>query len=151
MERYRRGHNGPDSKSGSGVTRSWVRIPPAPPKDNYPNTCAILNHNIGVFWLNFPYNEKSPLKAHQKNASRGFLFFIRKAPVLFNIKKEELSIGDEPQEAQPDIFTQDRSCLIEVVSAEIPSDYLIEAEIIYHNTSYVVTSILSFQKNSISF
>ena len=31
MEVYRSGHNGPHSKCGNGVTRSWVRIPPLPP------------------------------------------------------------------------------------------------------------------------
>ncbi len=30
-EVYRSGHNGPHSKCGNGVTRSWVRIPPLPP------------------------------------------------------------------------------------------------------------------------
>ena len=31
-DRYRSGHNGPDSKSGSRASGSWVRIPPYPPK-----------------------------------------------------------------------------------------------------------------------
>ena len=31
MDRYRSGHNGPDSKSGSLARGSWVRIPPCPP------------------------------------------------------------------------------------------------------------------------
>ena len=31
MDRYRSGHNGPDSKSGSRASGSWVRIPPYPP------------------------------------------------------------------------------------------------------------------------
>ena len=32
MERYRRGHNGADSKSdGPGQPDTWVRIPPSPP------------------------------------------------------------------------------------------------------------------------
>ena len=30
-DRYRSGHNGPDSKSGSPAMGSWVRIPPCPP------------------------------------------------------------------------------------------------------------------------
>ena len=34
MDRYRSGHNGPDSKSGSHVSGSWVRIPPCPPMKN---------------------------------------------------------------------------------------------------------------------
>ena len=32
MDRYRSGHNGPDSKSGSRASGSWVRIPPCPPQ-----------------------------------------------------------------------------------------------------------------------
>lgn len=32
MDRYRSGHNGPDSKSGSRASGSWVRIPPYPPR-----------------------------------------------------------------------------------------------------------------------
>ena len=36
-EVYRSGHNGPHSKCGNGVTRSWVRIPPLPPRGNNPN------------------------------------------------------------------------------------------------------------------
>lgn len=36
-EVYRSGHNGPHSKCGNGVTRSWVRIPPLPP------SCTQLN------------------------------------------------------------------------------------------------------------
>ena len=32
MDRYRSGHNGPDSKSGSLARGSWVRIPPCPPQ-----------------------------------------------------------------------------------------------------------------------
>ena len=35
MEAYRSGHNGADSKSVSGATRSWVRIPPLPPTNCY--------------------------------------------------------------------------------------------------------------------
>ena len=34
MDRYRSGHNGPDSKSGSRASGSWVRIPPYPPKES---------------------------------------------------------------------------------------------------------------------
>ena len=37
LEVYRSGHNGPHSKCGNGVTRSWVRIPPLPP------SCTQLN------------------------------------------------------------------------------------------------------------
>ena len=37
MEVYRSGHNGPHSKCGNGVTRSWVRIPPLPPLGNNTN------------------------------------------------------------------------------------------------------------------
>ena len=36
MDRYRSGHNGPDSKSGSLARGSWVRIPPCPPKEKPP-------------------------------------------------------------------------------------------------------------------
>ena len=36
MEKYRSGHNGPDSKSGSLVRGSWVRIPPSPPNTGMP-------------------------------------------------------------------------------------------------------------------
>ena len=32
MQRYRSGHNGPDSKSGVLATVPWVRIPPAAPE-----------------------------------------------------------------------------------------------------------------------
>ncbi len=35
MEAYRSGHNGPHSKCGNGVTRSWVRIPPLPPRKRH--------------------------------------------------------------------------------------------------------------------
>ena len=38
LEVYRSGHNGPHSKCGNGVTRSWVRIPPLPPLVNNTNT-----------------------------------------------------------------------------------------------------------------
>lgn len=34
LERYRRGHNGADSKSVWRLFATWVRIPPAPPKKN---------------------------------------------------------------------------------------------------------------------
>ena len=36
MDRYRSGHNGPDSKSGSLARGSWVRIPPCPPRQKKP-------------------------------------------------------------------------------------------------------------------
>ena len=32
MEGYQSGHNGTDSKSVGGVSPTWVRIPPLPPK-----------------------------------------------------------------------------------------------------------------------
>ena len=35
-DRYRSGHNGPDSKSGSLARGSWVRIPPCPPRQKNP-------------------------------------------------------------------------------------------------------------------
>ena len=38
-ERYRSGRNGPDSKSGCGLTAcTWVRIPPSPPSDHSQNS-----------------------------------------------------------------------------------------------------------------
>ncbi len=35
VEGYRSGHNGPVLKTGVGVTRPWVRIPPPPPLTYY--------------------------------------------------------------------------------------------------------------------
>lgn len=40
MERYRSGHNGPDSKSGVPLRVPWVRIPPAPPDGALPHRRA---------------------------------------------------------------------------------------------------------------
>ena len=51
-EVYRSGHNGPHSKCGNGVTRSWVRIPPLPP------SCTQLNPTkvrLGAFFYNYGF------------------------------------------------------------------------------------------------
>ncbi len=46
MDRYRSGHNGPDSKSGSRASGSWVRIPPYPPEMRLPHGSLILHKGI---------------------------------------------------------------------------------------------------------
>ncbi len=46
MDRYRSGHNGPDSKSGSRASGSWVRIPPYPPEMRLPHGSLILHEGI---------------------------------------------------------------------------------------------------------
>ena len=42
-DRYRSGHNGPDSKSGDGASRPWVRIPPYPPWKKQVERLAFFN------------------------------------------------------------------------------------------------------------
>ena len=51
MDRYRSGHNGPDSKSGSRASGSWVRIPPCPPTKPLKTKCF---QGLFLFDKNFP-------------------------------------------------------------------------------------------------
>ena len=48
MDRYRSGHNGPDSKSGSRASGSWVRIPPYPPA----RACNQADYRLFPFFRN---------------------------------------------------------------------------------------------------
>ena len=60
MDRYRSGHNGPDSKSGSPAMGSWVRIPPCPPITRF------LLRAKTLFFYEFPQKVPSstPCKAY---------------------------------------------------------------------------------------
>ena len=60
LDRYRSGHNGPDSKSGSLARGSWVRIPPCPPNKHRDfdtkSRCSIYvpkPKNTGIFNVYF--------------------------------------------------------------------------------------------------
>ena len=57
-EVYRSGHNGPDSKSGSLVRGSWVRIPPLPPTRKHPA-------DAGCF-LRFALHKRTEIREKQK-------------------------------------------------------------------------------------
>ena len=64
-EVYRSGHNGPHSKCGNGVTRSWVRIPPLPPDGN--NTNTETNSEFVLFFSNEYFGIKVDLDGKKKN------------------------------------------------------------------------------------
>ena len=81
MEVYRSGHNGPHSKCGNGVTRSWVRIPSSPPQENctHPNDkkfrCVyFFSHEyFGIIlkrWINSQYLTKKWIHATHCRANR---------------------------------------------------------------------------------
>ena len=64
-EVYRSGHNGPHSKCGNGVTRSWVRIPPLPPLGN--NTNPDDKFEFVVFFSTEYFGIKVDLNGKKKN------------------------------------------------------------------------------------
>ena len=64
-EVYRSGHNGPHSKCGNGVTRSWVRIPPLPPLGNNTNPDDKLE--FVLFFSNEYFGIKVDLNGKKKN------------------------------------------------------------------------------------
>ena len=65
LEVYRSGHNGPHSKCGNGVTRSWVRIPPLPPLVNNTNPDDKLE--FVLFFSNEYFGIKVDLDGKKKN------------------------------------------------------------------------------------
>ena len=76
MDRYRSGHNGPDSKSGSPAMGSWVRIPPCPPKNTgtHPGVCIFCLGGIRTgAVVNGAPGEKAPCRCRgQMKAWRFF-------------------------------------------------------------------------------
>lgn len=107
MDRYRSGHNGPDSKSGSPAMGSWVRIPPCPPQKvgNFDRNClpflfARKPLISGLF--RYPATKKQPLRSYFRSGI--FTFRVFPAPlsrtnrshrgVLFNLRGIVLTVGN---------------------------------------------------------
>ena len=90
MDRYRSGHNGPDSKSGSRASGSWVRIPPCPPAKN--RWIQRIHRFLFIYGYSFIFNIFSRQQKYISNllsvkTSCIFLFPVQSRRQHFHLPK----------------------------------------------------------------